>query len=429
MTTIRSMHSLALAAALAAAASFGPTDARAQSELTIWTMGGDQAGWVKWLETGAQRYEAANPGSKVKISWYDKSALLVALNTSLRAGQGPDILYTEPDMLQFPDNGWVLPLENRVDWSNIHPWAKGASTRAGHAWQVPFTAYTNEVYYNRALLKELGVTLPPNGQVTQAQFTELVKKARAAGMEPIALGVADRPFPGAYLSFEPLLRKLGKDDYQKLLDGKLSYSDPRVLQVLNWLRGLVDDGALPKTFSTMSLTDSYAFFFNRRAVMFPQGTWYSQRAFNSPEKGGQPAGFDVGVMNFPAMDDGACNNCKTLAVSGAYSVNAASKQPDAAVKFINVLATPELGALWLTQTNSQTTVKLAAPPAGGDKAAYFADLAAVNKDADYFIGIPLNFLQGQCREAFVQVINVGLPAGLVTVQDAVKRMDAACYKG
>ena len=62
-------------------------------------------------------------------------------------------------------------------------------------------------------------------------------------------------------------------------------------------------------------------------------------------------------------------------------------------------------------------------------AAYFADLAAVNKDADYFIGIPLNFLQGQCREAFVQVINVGLPAGLVTVQSAVMRRARACYKG
>ena len=75
---------------------------------------GDQAGWEKWLETGITRFEAANSGAKVKLSYYDKSALLVALNTALRAGQGPDILYSEPDMLQFPDNGWVLPLEDRI---------------------------------------------------------------------------------------------------------------------------------------------------------------------------------------------------------------------------------------------------------------------------------------------------------------------------
>ena len=36
--------------------------------------------------------------------------------------------------------------------------------------------------------------------------------------------------------------------------------------------------------ATMSLTDSYAYFYNRRSLMFPQGTWYSQRAFAPPER-------------------------------------------------------------------------------------------------------------------------------------------------
>ncbi len=51
----------------------------------------------------------------------------------------------------------------------------------------------------------------------QAQFLDLVKKAKAAGMTPIAQGVGDRPFPGAYIVGEALLRKLGKDDYQQAL--------------------------------------------------------------------------------------------------------------------------------------------------------------------------------------------------------------------
>ena len=36
--------------------------------------------------------------------------------------------------------------------------------------------------------------------------------------------------------------------------------------------------------ATLSLTDSYAYFFNRRVLMFPQGTWYTQRAFAAPEQ-------------------------------------------------------------------------------------------------------------------------------------------------
>ena len=91
-------------------------------------------------------------------------------------------------------------------------------------------AYTNEIYYNKDLLKKLGVELPANAQFTQAQFLDLVKKAKAAGITPIAQGVGDRPFPGAYILGEALLRKLGKDDYRKLFTGKLSFDDPRVVE-------------------------------------------------------------------------------------------------------------------------------------------------------------------------------------------------------
>ena len=68
-------------------------------ELSVWTMGGDQPGWQKWLDAIKANYEKNNPGQSVKITYYDKNALLTALRTSLRAGQGPDVIYTEPDQI------------------------------------------------------------------------------------------------------------------------------------------------------------------------------------------------------------------------------------------------------------------------------------------------------------------------------------------
>ena len=110
-----------------------PSLAHAQ-ELSVWTMGGDQPGWQKWLDAIKANYEKNNPGQSVKITYYDKNALLTALRTSLRAGQGPDVIYTEPDQIEFPDNGYFKPLENLVDWSKIEPWARGAWSRNGHTW-------------------------------------------------------------------------------------------------------------------------------------------------------------------------------------------------------------------------------------------------------------------------------------------------------
>jgi multiple sugar transport system substrate-binding protein len=224
-----------------------------------------------------------------------------------------------------------------------------------------------------------------------------------------------------------MLRKLGTEDYGKLLQGKLSYADPRVVEVLNYTKQVA--AGLPKTFATMSLTDSYAYFYNKpRALMFPQGTWYTGRAFVSPDKGGQPVDFNVGVMNFPAMDRGACNNCVTLAVGGGYSINADTKHKDLAVAFMNTMATPEMGTLWVTSSYRQSGIKSDPSAMSGKYAAYFRELLHLNKGAKYFIGIPQEHLEGQCKDAFVQVINVALPAGLISVDDAVKRMDEACHQ-
>jgi multiple sugar transport system substrate-binding protein len=402
---------------------------RAETELTLWSMGSDQEQWVKWIETIQARFEKEHPDAKLKVSWYDLNALGVALNTALRAGQGPDIIYSEPDQKEYADSGYLMPLENIIDWSGIEPWAREAWSSNGHAWGVPISAYTDEIYFNKDLLKKLGVTLPESRQLSQAAFLDLINKAKAAGVTPIASGTGDRDFPGSYLTFEPLLRKLGPDDYRNLLAGKLSYSDPRVVAVLTYTKQLAEAGALPKTFATMSLTDSYAYFYNRPGgLMFPQGTWYTGRAFVPADKGGQPVGFNVGVMNFPAMDGGACNECKTLAIGGGYSINADTKHKDLAIAFMNTMATPEMGTLWVTSSYRQSGIKSDASKLTGQYAAYFQELVDLNKNAKYFIGIPQEHLKPQCKDAFVQVINVALPAGLISVDDAVKRMNDACYQ-
>ena len=46
----------------------------------------------------------------------------------------------------------------------------------------------------------------------------------------------------------------------------------------------------------------------------------------------------------------------------------------------------------------------------------------------YFIGMPVDNLEGRCKETFAQVMNSGFPGGLVTVDKAAAMMDEACLK-
>src|SRR5271167_3116801 len=204
--------------------------------LTVWSHEADEDAKVAFRELAARNLEKAHPGVTVKITWFEKNPLLAALKTALPAGQGPDVLYVEPDWTEYVDAGYLEPLDNLVNWNNIEPWARQVWVHDGKTYGVPQEAYTDEIYYNKDLLKKLGVELPANAQFTQAQFLDLVKKAKAAGITPIAQGVGDRPFPGAYIVGEALLRKLGKDDYKKLFTGKLSFDDKRVVEVLTWTK-------------------------------------------------------------------------------------------------------------------------------------------------------------------------------------------------
>src|SRR5262249_60060046 len=125
---------------------------------------------ISWREKAARSFEAKNPDVKVKITWYDKPALNAALRTALRAGQGPDIFYAEPDQTEYITNGFAMPLDDLVNWANIYDWARAVGTQDGKTYGLPQEAYTIELYYNKELMKKVGGTLPGNGQLNQTQF-------------------------------------------------------------------------------------------------------------------------------------------------------------------------------------------------------------------------------------------------------------------
>ena len=88
--------------------------------------------------------------------------------------------------------------------------------------------------------------------------------------------------------------------------------------------------------------------------MLPMGSWYTGRAFVPVDKGGQPDDFPLGIMQFPAMDGGACNECKTSNVGASFAINAASKHKELAAGYINAMSTPEMGKRWIETIYLQT---------------------------------------------------------------------------
>jgi multiple sugar transport system substrate-binding protein len=413
---------LAFAATIACAL---PGHAQQPKELTFWSHWAAEQIKRDYVEEAIAQFEKSNPGVKIKPSWYEKTALYAAVKTALRAGQAPDIFYAEPDQSEYYENGFLLDLSG-LNWANVEPWAKQSWTYKGKPYGLPLEAWTVELYYNKKLMADLGIQIPENLQLTADAFLDMIKRSKAKGITPMSLGVGDRPFPGAHLTHEALLQRLGSDDYDSLLRGKLPWSDPRVVETLRWIRSLIDAGLLPATFTSLKLGEAHTYFHtNPGALTFLNGSWYTSRAFNAPDKGGQPANFPLGIMKYPAVPGASCVECRSIAIGGSYVINAETKNPKEAIAFLNAFAMPEMGNKWLERVMVQTGIKSDASKLSGPNADYFKMLEATNRGAKYYFGIPIQVMQGKPKEVFTQVINSAFPAGSIDVDGVVKQMTAA----
>ena len=130
------------------------------------------------------------------------------------------------------------------------------------------------------------------------------------------------------------------------------------------------------------------------------------------------------------MDNGACNQCKTSAVGASFAINAASKHKDVAAAFIDAMSTPEMGKRWIEtvylQTGNQGRCKVVQRPLTPliSPSSWSVRRAPTTSSA-----VPRDLARGECKDSFAQVMNSAFPGGLLSVDQAIKMMNTACFKG
>ena len=156
--------------------------------------------------------------------------------------------------------------------------------------------------------------------------------------------------------------------------------------------------------------------------MFQIGSWYTSRAFNPPDKGGQPVDFPLGIMKSPAMTGAACNECKYAIGRRQLRRQRRHQAQEEVLAFLNSFATPEMGNRWLENVLVQTGIKTDASKITGPHADYFKHARRGQQGREYYFGTPIQVMQGKPKEVFTQVINNAFPAGSISVDDAVKQL-------
>jgi multiple sugar transport system substrate-binding protein len=408
------------------------------AQMTWWSHWATQDSKKEVLGEVKRRFEAAHPGTTVALTYYEKANMWPTLRAAFTAGSGfPDVFYYDSDVPEFIGAGWLADLTSGVRWENIEPYGKAFWTRPGPGgkvgtWAIPVEAASDEIYYNKKLFRQLGITIPPNFAFTQEQFKDVIAKCAKAGYAGFATGAADREWTALYIPTTLLLTKLGGEDLKKLGRGELSWKDPRVVEVFRYYRELIDAGAYAKTLTSMTLAEAHRYFHTeQKACMFPVGSWYTGRAFVPQEKGGQPKDFELGILNYPVMKDGKGQGEKMLSVSGSMAV--AAKGPNVAlgIEFVNTFADVEIGNLWMAKTYMQTGIKTNPAKIESPRKWWFEEYEKINHNRKW---VSLNtmsmklLMKPELWEVWVAVINQGLPNKLISADAALDKLEAARLK-
>ena len=328
-------------AALAACAPSGPSSGAASAggsqgvTLSVWSWRTeDVAAYTAIFAV----YEKEHPGTKVEFTSFKNTEYNLILTTGLAGSKGPDVAQVRSYGQLQPTiaSRSLLPLDGVVDLSswdaNVVKSAKGKDD--GKLYAVPLAQQTLQMFYNKDIFAENGLTPP----TSWAEFIAVNDTLKNRGVTPIAVGAKDSwtlPIVHQVLAAP----RFGGSVFEKAVTtGQKTFTDPdwvASVDVLNALKPY-----LPESAVGVAYTDAQILFTSGKAAMFPGGSF--ELGFFQK----QNPGLKMGVFEVPAPQGSPSTATTTTGYAdGAFGVSAKSDAQDASKELVKWMATKEFGQL------------------------------------------------------------------------------------
>jgi raffinose/stachyose/melibiose transport system substrate-binding protein len=260
------------------------------------------------------------------------------LNTAISSGAGPDLFWTNGtatgNMAEYVRNNVLVDLTGKVDYSVMPAAALSIADIGGKRYSVPWLMMdTRAVYYNVDMFNQHGWTVPK----TFAEFEALLQKIKDAGIIPISLSPQDSW--SLLFAFEPILSGFDPAYTRSLANYPVSVTAKPVSDVLNKMLDWADKGYFGANWlGVINSSAQILAFTTGKAAMNIDGSWAASTISEN-----NPA-LKYSAFSIPAAD-GTTGLVGTP--SNGFSVNAASKNLEAALLFANYCASLEAQTIWV----------------------------------------------------------------------------------
>ena len=327
------------------------------ADLTFWSWRVEDKAFYDMI---AKEYKAVS-GDDVKFSPYKNTEYAAVLSAALAAGSGPDIIHTRAygGLAALADADYLVPV-NKGNVPNLAPFGDGVMLGAigrkpphdKSTYGVPFATQSLGIFYNKQVLAGAGITTQPK---TWEEFKNVCKALKEKKIACLANGSKEAPI------LEQMFGVVGPNFYggtayfNGLMSGSKNFNDPGFIRAIEEVVALKD--YMPQNQMGVGENESRTLFAAGGAAYYMTGTWNIDTIKDLNPK----ADFDI--MPAPPLVAGGPTYVATFA-DGTYAVNAKSPKREAALKFLNYLASQDFGQKFtheLRQTSAVPGVKATDP--------------------------------------------------------------------
>jgi len=309
------------------------------------------------FEAAVEAFKAENPDINVIVNNTDREAHKTAIRNFLSA-DAPDVTSWYPGnrMAPFVDAGQfedISDLWESEGWADDLASTMPSMTRDGKQYGVPYTYYQWGIYYRSDIFKENDIS-PPG---TWDELLEASATLKEAGVTPFTIGTKFLWTAAGVFDYLNL-RTNGYDVHNDLTAGKIKYTDPRIVDVFEKWKQLVEPGYFVENHATMSWQDALAPFISGDAAMYVMGNFSV-----APMREGGLTDDQIDYIPFPTINPDVAR--AEEAPTDAFFIPSGAKNKEDAKKFLTFVVQPDVQTQW-NETLGQLPINKNATP-GNDK--------------------------------------------------------------
>ncbi|MGL4866984.1 MAG: ABC transporter substrate-binding protein [Cetobacterium sp.] len=283
----------------------------------------------------------------------DESSFNNKLKTDLASGTLPNIFRIQgvANLGEYVDTNLLADMKPILDEDK--EWGEGFNKGALNYYTIPgkdgIYAIPMEqglmgFYYNKDLFNKAGVEKFPE---TWDEFLVAIDKLKGINVIPIALG-AKSTYSVGHLHNQIFYRWLGVDAAKKLGSREIKWTDPEVVQTLEFIKVLNDKDAFSPSAPGISNDIATTQFKNGEAAMIFTGPW-NISTFVDSEK--TPVYANIDFAKFPYFKEKAEFKNQDMQVISPYMIsgNLKGKEKDYTIELLKMLTSKDAGIRYVNE--------------------------------------------------------------------------------